>query len=501
MGSRVVTGGRGRDTGKTATLMTVTLSYDRRAIDEEQAADFLAALRDILSNPTRMILGGIASATRARVVTMAAAIRLRLGNISQRFLPTFLSPNYKIKIRLNNGFHHSSSLFVVGTEIKMPSLSPTMAEGTIVKWLKKEGDTVQPGDVLCDIQTDKAVVSFEIEEEGILAKILVPEDTKDIKIGTLIGLMVGEGENWREVEIPASTSAPQASSPAASSGTEAAKPQTGGAHTEVVGPAVHRLLEQFGLAAKDVPHSGPKGNILKGDIINLVAQKGLQPQPPQKVAPPAGAKPTAAASPAVSTPTKAAAGSRAVPVRRGGSKYVDLEVTGMRRTIAKRLSESKTTIPHSYGNIECDISEILRLRKALKADGIAVSVNDFVIKAVAVALRQCPSVNCIWTGDKAVPASEIDISIAVATENGLITPIVKGAGGKGVHEISTTVRDLATRAKQGKLQLNEFQGGTFTISNLGMFGIGHFSAIINPPQCGILAVGSGRVVLVGKPRL
>ncbi|XP_065344691.1 pyruvate dehydrogenase protein X component, mitochondrial-like [Cloeon dipterum] len=434
---------------------------------------------------------------------MASALTGRLGRqVANKFLPTLLTPKLRLRVKLEHGFRQSAALFIVGSEIKMPSLSPTMAEGTIVKWLKNEGDPIAAGDVLCDIQTDKAIVSFEIEEEGILAKILVGNDAKDVKVGTLIALMVAEGEDWKDVEMPAAGSAAPPSSsaeakPAASQAAPAVEKKTGGGHSGGQGPAVHRLLEQFGLSSSDVPATGPKGNLLKGDILNLVNQKGLKPKAPQTVLPPAASK---AAAPAAAAPAKTPA-AKAKPQVAKGSKFIDVELTNMRKTIAKRLSQSKSTIPHSYGGIDCDISEVLKLRKALKAEGIATSVNDFVIKAVATALRQYPHMNCIWDGQQAVPVGDVDVSVAVATDTGLITPIVKKANEKGVQEISAVVRDLAARAKQGKLQLNEFQGGSFTISNLGMFGINHFSAIINPPQCSILAVGTGRLILGsdGKP--
>ncbi|KAG8233942.1 hypothetical protein J437_LFUL005148 [Ladona fulva] len=387
-------------------------------------------------------------------------------------------------------------------EIKMPSLSPTMTEGTIVQWLKKEGDTIEPGDVLCEIQTDKAVVAFETEEEGILAKILVKyctnifrfcymlvkEDTKNIKIGTLIGLMVAEGEDWKSVEIPAqttdlkeevSTEKPATPSPK--------KPLVAGDshHISNIGPAVRGLLELYGLNMSDVPATGPKGKPVKGDILKLVNERNLKAKPPKPVPPPAAPQKVSKPPPAVPKVER-----KPLPVPEG-STFTDLELSNMRITIAKRLTQSKTTIPHSYGTVRCEVDKILAMRKMLKADGIAVSVNDFVIKAVAVALQQCPRVNALWDGQKAVAVPDIDICVAVATDSGLITPIVRGADSLGVEDISKTVRELAGRARQGKLQLHEFQGGSFTISNLGMYGITEFSAIINPPQCGILAVGSG----------
>ncbi|XP_063594021.1 pyruvate dehydrogenase protein X component-like [Penaeus indicus] len=378
--------------------------------------------------------------------------------------------------------------------LKMPSLSPTMMEGTIVKSLKKEGDPIQPGDALCDIQTDKAVVTMDTEEEGILAKILVPEDTKDVKVGTLIAVLAPEGEDWKTIEIPAGEES-AASSTAAEAAPAAAAAAVGGHAHGNYGPSVRLLLEQYGLTAEQVPPGGPYGILLKGDVLKYIKEKGLQPLPVSAVPPPEVPK-AAAAAPAAPAPTPAVP---APPPTVGVSEdgYEDIEVTSMRRTIAKRLTQSKSGIAHSYGTLECQSDKLLALRKQYKNEGMNVSVNDLIIKAVSMALTKCPEMNCVWQGDQLTYASQVDMSIAVATPTGLITPIVRGADVLGIEEIASQVRDLATRARENKLKLDEFQGGTFTISNLGMFGISEFSAIINPPQCGILAVGSG-IVKIGE---
>ncbi|XP_071452428.1 pyruvate dehydrogenase protein X component-like [Hetaerina americana] len=420
---------------------------------------------------------------------MAAAFGGRLRQITTKCIHSSV---IKFKIRKPLGFHTSISLNVIGTEIKMPSLSPTMTEGTIVQWLKKEGETFQPGDVLCEIQTDKAVVAFEIEEEGTLAKILVGEDAQNVKVGTLIGLMVAEGEDWKSVEMPAVTA--EDVPPAPSVSVEKKSTGFGDQHHVIqsIGPAVRSLLELYGLKAAEVPATGPKGKLLKGDILKLVNEKNLKAKPPSVVPPPSVPKKTKP-PPAAPAAVKQPAPKPIISV--DGSEFADLPLTGMRVTIAKRLTESKTTIPHSYGTVECEMDKVLALRKKLKSEDIAVSVNDFVIKSVAIALQQCPTVNSLWDGQKAVIAPDIDVCVAVATSSGLITPIVKGAADLGIEEISKTVKELAERARLGKLQLHEFQGGSFTISNLGMFGIKEFSAIINPPQCAILAIGSGQLSL------
>ncbi|KAJ1521236.1 hypothetical protein ONE63_002921 [Megalurothrips usitatus] len=380
---------------------------------------------------------------------------------------------------------------VPGQAINMPSLSPTMTEGTIVKWLKKEGDAVAPGDVLCEIQTDKAVMSFEVEEEGILAKILVPDDT-NVKVGTLIALMVGEGEDWKDVAIPAasgSAPAPAAAAPAAAP----KAPSSGGhGHSDMkMGPAVRTLLEAYQMQPSEASATGPHGLLTKGDVLQAIKQKGLTAKPPKPVPPPAGGKPAAAAA----QPGKKSA---PLPSLKPTEGHTDIELTSMRKTIAKRLTESKTQIPHSYGVVECQVDKILAMRKQLKAEKINVSINDFVIKAVAVALQQVPEMNALFANDKVSIANTVDISVAVATPNGLITPIVKDADRLGLVQISQKVKELGAKAKEGKLQPQEFIGGTFTISNLGMFGITEFSAIINPPQVGILAVGGGRPELDGE---
>ncbi|KAK7081044.1 hypothetical protein SK128_002032 [Halocaridina rubra] len=300
-------------------------------------------------------------------------------------------------------FHGSAYRNAEGLPVKMPSLSPTMMEGTIVKWLKKEGDVVNPGDVLCEIQTDKAVVAMDTEEEGILAKILVPEDTKDIKIGTLIALLAPEGEDWQSVTIPAAegtVETPSTAATAASSFVSAATSSPAashGAHGNF-GPSVRLLLEQYGLMADEVPHGGPHGILVKGDVLKLIKDRNLMPKPLASVPPPEVSKPSVVVSttPATSLPIAAP---KAVPgVSEDG--YQDLEITNIRRVIAKRLTQSKSGIAHSYGTLECRSDKILELRKQYKQEGINVSLNDIIIKAVAVALNLCPEMNCVWQGDK-----------------------------------------------------------------------------------------------------
>lgn len=380
--------------------------------------------------------------------------------------------------------------------ILMPSLSPTMTEGTIVKWHKKEGDTLSPGDLLCDIQTDKAVVSMDTEEEGILAKIIKPENSKDIQIGVLIAVMVEEGDDWQNAEIPAdvgTTPPGEGVTPAPPPPTEATTLQPSGAtpaeSSNVIGPSVRKLLEEFNIKPGEVTASGPHGNLIKGDVLNYIKTKNLS-----KIELPPVAD-VSSSQPASSTYTT----SVLPPI--DGEEYIDIPNTGMRKTIAKRLTESKTTIPHSYVTIDCNMGNVSKLRKQLAGDGIKVSFNDFIIKASAIALQRVPQVNSVWQGDSVKLSTTVDISVAVATDQGLITPIVQSAAFLSVDDISNKVKDLAARAREGKLKLEEFQGGSFTISNLGMFGISEFSAVINPPQTAILAIGGSQLVLGenGKP--
>uniref|UniRef100_L7M1T8 Dihydrolipoamide acetyltransferase component of pyruvate dehydrogenase complex n=1 Tax=Rhipicephalus pulchellus TaxID=72859 RepID=L7M1T8_RHIPC len=368
-------------------------------------------------------------------------------------------------------------LGVKGIELRMPALSPTMTEGTIIKWLKNEGDTVQPGDVLCEIQTDKAVVAYEVEDSGVLAKILKDANSGVQPLNTLIGLMVEEGEDWKDVNVPEQTAGTVPAAAAAQPG-EAAQPKPAArAKASMVGPAVKHLLDMYGLKAEDVPATGPHNVLLKADVARYVASKGVS----KTVAPPMEEPQTQTSQ---------------------TLEYEDVPLTNMRRAIAKRLTLSKTTIPHSYMNVVCSIDETLETRKKYAAEGIKVSVNDFVIKAAAMALHRVPAVNATWRNDSVELLSDIDISIAVATDSGLITPIVRAADVLGIDEIAATVKELAGRARQGKLKPNEFEGGSFSISNLGMFGISQFSAVINPPQASILAIGGSAMVpgCDGKPR-
>eukprot|EP00057_Strongylocentrotus_purpuratus_P030744 XP_782594.3 PREDICTED: pyruvate dehydrogenase protein X component [Strongylocentrotus purpuratus] len=394
----------------------------------------------------------------------------------------------------------SQCLGVTPINLIMPALSPTMTEGTIVSWLKAEGDPIAAGDGICEIETDKATVIMDADDDGIMAKILVPEGSKNIPITALIGLMVPEGEDYKDVDMPtqaAPTSTGDSPKQSEEGVSESAQfsdmrhavPKAG----EGLSPAVRALIDQHNIDPVLVTPTGPHGRLLKGDVLKFIESGGAAAAPQ-----PAAAAPPAPAPPTVQPPPVA---ERVAPpsYKQTEGMFSEVDLTGMRKVIAKRLTESKTTIPHYYSMVDCELTEIVRLRKQLKKDNIKVSVNDFIIKAAAMALKQVPEVNVTWNGQSATPLSSIDISVAVATDGGLITPIVKGADAKGLMEISANVRDLATRARANKLKLDEFQGGSFSISNLGMFGISEFSAVINPPQSCIMAIG-GSQLAIGKDR-
>jgi pyruvate dehydrogenase complex dihydrolipoamide acetyltransferase long form len=353
-----------------------------------------------------------------------------------------------------------------------------MTEGTIVKWLKKEGDKIRPGDVLCEVQTDKAIVGLELEEEGILAKIILPDDSKDIKIGTLIAVMVEDGQDWKDVVIPVSDIESQTIK-SESIETKIIEKSKESKHN-LMGPSARNLLHQFGIDSNAVKSSGPHNTLLKEDVLQYIKDKQLKPIEISSV-PTDKKTDISSAAKKVSTP----------------SKYIDIELTNMRKTIAKRLTQSKSTIPHSYMTVDCLMKPVIKTRQKLKLSGINVSVNDFIIKSAGISLKKVPQINSSWNESTSSVeiASTVDISIAVATPNGLITPIIKNANQLNLETISKTAKELAEKARDGKLQPNEFMGGSFSISNLGMFGITEFSAVINPPQSAILAVGTSRLIL------
>jgi pyruvate dehydrogenase E2 component (dihydrolipoamide acetyltransferase) len=392
------------------------------------------------------------------------------------------------------------------TNILMPALSPTMTEGKLAKWLKKEGDDVKAGDVIAEIETDKATMEVEAVDEGRLQHILVPEGTDGVKVNAPIAVLLGEGEDPKAAAAPApapkpaptaaaapaakpvATSAvppsPPAAAPAAPPVQPAEKTADGETGRIFVSPLARRLAAEAGIELKSLSGSGPHGRIVKTDVEAAKA-KGPAPRP---VAAPAAAA-VAPAAPASALSAAAVAGNIAHHL---------VPHTTIRKVIARRLVEAKQQIPHYYLTIDCEIDALLKLRADLnakapeKGEGVyKLSVNDLVIKALAVALRRVPTANAAWSDEGIVMFDAVDISVAVAIPTGLITPIIRDADRKGLATISNEMKGLAARAREGKLKLEEFQGGTFSISNLGMFGIREFAAVINPPQGGILAIGAG----------
>jgi len=358
----------------------------------------------------------------------------------------------------------------------MPALSPTMTEGTLAKWLKGEGDSVVSGDIIAEVETDKATMEVEAVEEGVLGRILIGEGTEGVPINTPIAVLLEEGEDSSAAEgfsgdaapAAAPAAAPEAAPAPAPAPAAAPAPRANGARI-IASPLARRMAEQAGIDLGAVNGSGPRGRIVKRDIEAAIA---------------GGTAPAAAApAPAVAAPTP-------VPA---GAAVTEQPNSGMRKVIAQRLQESKQTIPHFYLSVDCEIDDLLKIRKDLngRSDDIKLSVNDFVVRALALALRKVPEANASWGDAATLLYNTVDVSVAVAVDGGLVTPVVRNADNKGLAQISAEMKDFAARAREGKLAPEEYQGGSFSVSNLGMFGIKEFSAIINPPQAGILAVGAG----------
>ena len=383
-------------------------------------------------------------------------------------------------------------------KILMPALSPTMTEGTLAKWLVGEGDAINSGDIIAEIETDKATMEVEAVEEGKLGKILVAEGTEGVAVNNVIALLLEEGEDDSALEgVDVSAAAPSgnggtppAPSPepepaTAAPAPEAVKPPLASplARRIIASPLARRMASQAGLDLAGITGSGPNGRIVKADIEAAI-ESGATAAPAPAAAPSAPA--VAPAAPAAA-PTTA----ECLPFE----PEFELEsLSTMRKTIARRLTESKQQVPHFYLTVDCEIDGLLELRKTLndKADGAyKLSVNDLVIKVAAIALRRVPKANASWTDEGVKLYKSADISVAVAIEGGLITPVVRQADNKGLETISSEMKELSERAREGKLGPEEYQGGTFSVSNLGMYGIKDFCAVINPPQACILAVGAG----------
>jgi pyruvate dehydrogenase E2 component (dihydrolipoamide acetyltransferase) len=388
-------------------------------------------------------------------------------------------------------------------EILMPALSPTMTEGNLARWVKKEGDAVHSGDVLAEIETDKATMEVEAVDDGRVGKILVPEGTQGVKVNQPIALLLGEGEDPSALATfaaPASKPVPAAApseaapqpAPAASAAVVVAPAtiRSNGNGRIFASPLARRMAQQAGLDLAGIIGSGPQGRIVKADIDAALSTARAAPATALPAARPGT---TAPVTPLPLTLAAVALSKDRVVALAGNLPHTERPHNAMRRVIARRLTESKQTVPHFYLTVDCEIDSLLKIRSDLnaKSDAYRISVNDFVIRAAALALRQVPAANASWSDDAIILWDTVDIAVAVALDDGLITPIVKQAERKGLATIAAETKDLVARARDGKLKLEEFQGGTFSISNLGMFGVREFAAVINPPHGGILAVGAG----------
>ncbi|MDR1365722.1 MAG: pyruvate dehydrogenase complex dihydrolipoamide acetyltransferase [Holosporales bacterium] len=354
------------------------------------------------------------------------------------------------------------------TEVLMPALSPTMTEGNLAKWVKKEGDKIRPGDVIAEIETDKAIMEVEAVDGGILGKILVQDGTENVKVNEVIALLLDDGESADSIKAysPAAAKLKPKQEAATSSGRESNKPSVLTSSNTVgdrvpATPLARRIAGDAGLDLGLVEGTGPRGRIVRDDVMKALegddrSRRSIEASFPQE-------------------PTL-------------------IKLSQMRKTIAQRLTSSKQQVPHFYLSVDCEIDNLLAVRKKLNSldESNKLTVNDFVIKAVAYALIETPEANASWSDEGIYQHRSADVSVAVAVDGGLITPIIYSAHAKGLKEISLTAKELIKKANEGKLKPEEFQGGTFTVSNLGMYGVKNFNAIINPPQGCILAVGAGQ---------
>ncbi len=385
-------------------------------------------------------------------------------------------------------------------ELKMPALSPTMEEGTLAKWLVKEGDTVKAGDIMAEIETNKATMEFEAVDEGTIAKITVAEGTDGVKVGTVIAILAEEGEDAGSVEAP-KAEAPKAEAPKAEAKAEAPKAEEKPAPAPTPAPApaaksdgdrvkasplARRIAAEKGVDLSGVSGSGPNGRIVKADVEGAKPGAAAAPAARSEAAPKAeAAAPAPAAAP---TEAKAVWYDESIP-------HEVAKLSNIRKTIARRLTEAKQTIPHIYLTVDIRLDALLKLRgelnKGLEKRGVKLSVNDMLIKALGMALEATPKCNVTFVGNDLVSYHRADVSVAVSTPTGLITPIVRDAANKALSKISTEMKELGALAKEGKLKPEQYQGGTASLSNMGMFGIKQFEAVINPPQGMILAIGAG----------
>jgi pyruvate dehydrogenase E2 component (dihydrolipoamide acetyltransferase) len=424
--------------------------------------------------------------------------------------------------------------------ILMPALSPTMEKGNLAKWLKKEGDTVKSGDVIAEIETDKATMEVEAVDEGILAKIVVPEGTADVPVNQLIALIAGEGEDPKSITAPTSGGAAPAPAPKAEAApaapaaapqpqantvpgdasahmayarvdqapagpAQAAKPNGAGQATGnrvFASPLAKRIAKEAGIDIASVRGSGPHGRVVEKDVRAALQGGGARPA----AAPAAAAAPAPAAKPAAPQLAPSMGADQVKAMFEAGT-YEEVPLDGMRKTIAKRLVESKQTVPHFYLSLDCELDALMALREQINnaaskdKDGkpaYKLSVNDFVIKALAIALQRVPNANAVWAEDRILKMKHSDVGVAVAIEGGLFTPVIRKAEQKTLTAISAEMKDLAGRARNRRLKPEEYTGGSTAVSNLGMFGIKDFQAVINPPHGTILAVGAGEQRVVVK---
>jgi pyruvate dehydrogenase E2 component (dihydrolipoamide acetyltransferase) len=398
------------------------------------------------------------------------------------------------------------------TEILMPALSPTMEEGTLAKWLVKEGDTVSSGDLLAEIETDKATMEFEAVDEGTIGKILIEAGSEGVKVNTPIAVLLEDGESVDDIDSSPSEAQPAASSGAApaeasdktapaqgygrgdtkasdtsAATTAPASPKDADGKRIFASPLARRIAADKGLDLAGISGSGPKGRIVKADVESASPTKATPAPQPAKAETALPSGPSAAA----------------VAKMYEDREYEEVKLDGMRKTIAARLTEAKQSIPHFYLRRDIELDALLAFRsdlnKKLEARGVKLSVNDFIIKACALALQQVPDANAVWAGDRILKLTPSDVAVAVAIEGGLFTPVLRDADSRSLSALSAQMKDLAARARDRKLAPHEYQGGSFAISNLGMFGIDNFDAVINPPHGAILAVGAGvKKPIVGK---
>ena len=399
--------------------------------------------------------------------------------------------------------------------ILMPALSPTMEKGNLARWLKKEGDRIKAGDVLAEIETDKATMEVEAIDDGVLAKIVVADGTADVPVNQLIGLIAADGEDAKavaaggadgprvgngkaEAATPATPSTPAPAAPA-----PVAAPVVAAGARVFASPLARRIAKDANLDLGKVSGTGPHGRVVERDVKAAIAGGGAKAAP--------ASAPAAAPAPVAAPSAPTTMGDDMVKKLFAPGSYEEIPHDGMRKTIARRLTDAKASIPHFYLTVDCELDPLLALREQINAaapkdkDGkpaYKVSVNDFVVKALAVALQHVPAANVTWTEGAMLKHKHSDISVAVAIPDGLITPIVRNAELKGLAAIANEMKDFAARAKARKLKPEEYQGGVSAVSNLGMFGMKHFTAVINPPQSSILAVGAGEqrmVVKKGQP--